>query len=166
MIRQATPGDREAISALHLASWQDSYGAELTAAYMTDELPAAMRKKWAARTFRAPELIIVAETDGVLQGFVCAIAHEPMPLIDNLHIRPDLRGQGLGTKLLRVVRDALWVEGHDRAYLTVLESNPDALAFYLANGGHDEGAVDDMLVGRPVRARRIGFDLQTRRAMG
>ena len=166
MIRQAIPADREAIRALHLASWQDAYGTELSADYLTNVLPDVMRRTWAAHTFEPPELILLAETDGVATGFVCAIVRHPMPLIDNLHVHPDRRGHGTGARLLRAIRDALWVEGHDQAYLTVLESNPRALAFYLAHGGRDEGPVDDLLAGHPVRARRIGFDLQTRRAMG
>lgn len=161
MIRLATALDREAICALHLASWQDSYGAELSAEYLTRTLPKAMTKKWAARRFRAPEMTIVSDRGGLIDGFVCAIAKQPIPLIDNLHVRPGLRSAGTGGHLLRVMLDALWVEGHDSAYLTVLESNVRALAFYLSQGGIDGGAVDDVLVDQPVRARRIDFPLGT-----
>lgn len=161
MIRPATAQDRDQICALHLASWQDSYEAELSPAYLRDELPREMAAKWAARRFEEPELTLVVEREGRIAGFVCALMDAKPPLIDNLHVRPDLRGQGLGAHLLRVVRDVLWVEGHDLAYLTVLESNPRALAFYLAQGGRDGGAVADMLVGHPVQARRIDFALGT-----
>lgn len=159
MIRRATPADRAAIRDLHLASWQDSYGAELSAAYLRDDLPAEMDAKWAARTFAPPELTLVAFTDTELTGFACALTDRAPPLIDNLHVRPDLRGGGTGAKLLAATKVALAEAGFDRAYLTVLQSNPRALAFYLANGGTDEGAVEDMLAGHPVKARRIGFDL-------
>lgn len=161
MIRPATVKDRDQIRALHLASWQDSYGAELPPAYLRDELPREMAAKWAARRFAEPELTLVVEREGRIAGFVCALTDRRPPLIDNLHVRPDLRGHGIGAHLLRVVRDVLWVEGYDRAYLTVLESNPRALAFYLAQGGRDGGTVEDTLVGHPVRARRIDFTLGT-----
>lgn len=158
MIRAATPADRDAICALHLASWQDSYGAELPAAYLRNDLPKAMAEKWAARRFAHPEVTLVAEGTG-LAGFVCALCDRDPPLIDNLHVRPDLRGQGTGADLLARIRGALAAMGHSHAYLTVLESNPRALAFYLAQGGTDGGPVSDMLVGHPVQARRIDFTL-------
>nr|WP_281494196.1 GNAT family N-acetyltransferase [Jannaschia sp. S6380] len=125
-----------------------------------------MDAKWAARTFAPPEVTLVAFTDDELTGFVCALCDRDPPLIDNLHVRPDLRGGGTGAKLLAAIRVALRAAGFARAYLTVLESNPRALAFYLANGGLDEGSVEDVMVGRTVRARRIGFDLQTPDGMG
>ena len=159
MIRLATPADRAAIRDLHLASWQDSYGAELPAAYLRDELPAAMDAKWAARRFAGPEITLVATEGQEITGFVCALTDRHPPLIDNLHVRPGLRGQGTGASLMTAIKAALRRAGHDRAYLTVLASNPRALAFYLAQGGVAEGQVDDQLVGHPVKAIRIGFDL-------
>lgn len=159
MIRPANAKDRDAICALHLASWQDSYQAELSEAYLRDELPREMAAKWAARRFEDPEITLVEETGGEIVGFVCALTDRQPPLIDNLHVRPDQRQQGTGAQLLRVVRNVLWVEGYDRAYLTVLESNPRALAFYLANGGRDAGGLEEMLVGHPVKVRRIDFTL-------
>ena len=159
MIRPATSADRTAIRDLHLASWRDSYGAELSADYLRDTLPAAMDEKWSARTFGAPELTLVAYTDTEMTGFACALTDRDPPLIDNLHVRPELRGGGTGGKLLAAMKVALREAGFVRAYLTVLESNPRALAFYLAQGGVDEGPVDDIMVGHVVKARRIGFDL-------
>ena len=156
-LRPAVAADRTAIRDLHLASWQANYGAELPAAFLRDALPAKMDAKWTARRFEAPEVTLLAEADGAPIGFVCALADRDPPLIDNLHVRPGLQGRGTGARLLRAVLAALAAQGHPRAYLTVLESNPRALAFYLRMGGRDDGPVADQLVGRPVRARRIAF---------
>ena len=157
MIRDATPADRDALAALHLASWRANYGADLPSDYMRDALPGEMAAKWAARTFAAPEVILTEEADGAVTGFVCALADRPVPLIDNLHTRPGLYGQGTGARLLSAVRHRLAQTGFDQCYLTVLESNPRGLAFYLREGGVDEGPVTDVMVGHEVRARRIGF---------
>nr|WP_275296991.1 GNAT family N-acetyltransferase [Jannaschia sp. Os4] len=116
-----------------------------------------MAAKWRARRFAWPEAILVADGPDGLDGFVCALADRDPPLIDNLHVRPGAQGRGTGARLLRAVRDVLAERGLPRAYLTVLESNPRGLAFYLREGGVDEGPVGDTLVGHPVRARRIGF---------
>ena len=42
MIRDATPADRDALAALHLASWQANYGTELDAAFLRDVPPGEM----------------------------------------------------------------------------------------------------------------------------
>lgn len=160
LIRRAVPSDRDAITALHLASWQDAYAVELPPEVLRDEVPGFLRDRWAARRFIPPEVTLVAEDGGILRGFVCALTDRDPPLIDNLHVHPDLRGGGTGARLLIEVRAALRAEGFHRACLTVLERNPRALAFYLREGGVDEGAVEDVLVGRAVRARRVGFALR------
>ena len=157
MIRAATAADRDAVAALHLGSWRASYGAELDADFLRDGLPGEMAAKWGARSFAWPEVVLVHEGEAGIDGFVCALADRDPPLIDNLHVRPGLTGRGTGAALLRAVREALAERGHPRSYLTVLERNPRALAFYLREGGVDEGTVDDELVGRAVKARRIGF---------
>ena len=159
MIRRATPDDRAAIRDLHLASWRSSYGGVLSEDYLREDLPADMEAKWAARSFGPPELVLVDYTDDELTGFACTLTDRDPPLIDNLHVRPDLRGGGTGTDLLAATKAALRAAGFDRAYLTVLAENDRAHRFYLRNGGTDEGAVEDNLVGHPVAARRIGFRL-------
>ncbi len=159
MIRPATPADRAAICALHVASWQDSYTDTLPASYLRDGLPGDMVTKWAARHFSAPELTFVAQDGATITGFVCALTDRTPPLIDNLHVRPGLRGSGTGAKLLTTALDALRRAGFARAYLTVLDTNIAAQRFYLRHGGQDEGAVEDEIVGYAVQARRIGFAL-------
>lgn len=159
MIRPATAADRDAIGALHLASWRSTYGIELSEEVLRDVLPGYLGAKWAGRTFGAGEVTLVAEADDALAGFACALTDREVPLIDNLHVRPDLRGAGTGARLLAAVNGALAEAGFARSTLTVLERNARAHAFYLAQGGTDEGGEDDVLVGKPVRVRLIGFDL-------
>ena len=95
------------------------------------------------------------EADG-LDGVVRAIAGDAVPLIDDLHARSGRDGRGTGARPLRAARGWLSTMGRPRAYLTVLESNPRARAFFLREGGTDEGRVADRLAGQPARARRIG----------
>ena len=157
MIRAATGADRDAVRALHLASWQANYRGTLPDDYLRDALPAEVAAKWAARSFEWPEVTLLEEGPDGPAGFVCALADRAVPLVDNLHTRPGLYGRGTGARLLRAVRAALAERGFERCTLTVLESNAAGLRFYLREGGRDEGPEEDMLVGHPVRVRRIGF---------
>ena len=163
-IRLATHADRAAVRDLHLASWRANYGAELPADFLLNRLPAEMEAKWAARGFVWPELTLVVDGRDGLAGFVCALADRDPPLIDNLHVRPGLNSRGVGAALLNAALDGLAERDFGAATLTVLESNPRARAFYLRMGGRDAGTVADELVGRPVTARRIDFDLSGRGA--
>lgn len=159
MIRHATAADREAIAALHLASWQASYGVVLPEAVLRDVLPGYLARKWEARGFGPDQVTLVAAGAAGLDGFACALTDRPVPLIDNLHVRPSRRGGGIGAALLAALLDALRAAGAAAAELTVLERNPRAHAFYLRHGGRDIGGEDDRLAGRPVRVRRVRFDL-------
>ncbi|MEM8848653.1 MAG: GNAT family N-acetyltransferase [Pseudomonadota bacterium] len=167
MIRPAREADRAAIVALHLASWQASYGIELPEAVLRDILPGYLAQKWAARAFGDGQVTVVAEANGIV-GFACALTDRtpplrtsPWPLIDNLHVHPDLRGGGWGGRLLTAMNTALAEAGFAHSTLTVLSRNDGARRFYEAHGGRDVGEEDDTLVGRPVKVRRIVFDLPT-----
>ena len=72
-------------------------------------------------------------------GFVCVYgAKHPKfgTIIDNLHVNSDVKGKGIGTKLL--VSAATWAVSHyktDNLYLEVLECNSKAIGFYETLGG-------------------------------
>jgi GNAT superfamily N-acetyltransferase len=159
MIRAATAADRAAIVALHLASWQDSYGIELPGEVLADVLPGYLAEKWAVRTFGPTERTFVAVAEGRMVGFVCALTDRTPPLIDNLHVHPEVRSGGSGGRLLGAVLADLAAAGHDAAELTVLARNVGSHRFYLAQGWADLGAETDLLVGRPVEVRRMRFEL-------
>lgn len=163
MIRAATEADRDAIVALHLASWQASYGIELPEAVLRDVLPGYLVEKWAARSFGDGQVTLVAEAERLV-GFVCALTapadrENGLPLIDNLHVRPDLRGGGWGGRLLSAINGALADAGFAQSTLTVLARNHGARRFYAAQGGRDAGEEADTLVGHPVTVRRLVFHL-------
>lgn len=132
-IRKARPQDRPAIAALMAASWQDAYAPFLPAGILS-QLPARFAEKWRDHASGSGDLVMVAEEGGVLQGFAAFLAAEPMYL-DNLHVRPGLRGGGIGRRLLAGCVAPLRALGARRAELTVIEGNATARAFYERMGG-------------------------------
>lgn len=52
----------------------------------------------------------------------------------SFRIKPDYRGQGLGTRILTVVENDLRQRGYDYVTLNVAKDNPDALRMYQRNG--------------------------------
>jgi GNAT superfamily N-acetyltransferase len=143
--RPAEVRDVEAIAALHADSWRRNYRGAYLDSYLDGDVVTDRLVVWRERITR-PEATfrtIVAEHDGAFAGFVhTKLDDDPTwgALIDNLHVVHELKGQGIGTRLMeasaRTVLDSTPGAG---LYLWVLEVNVAAQAFYAARGGVEAG---------------------------
>ncbi|MBY5932871.1 GNAT family N-acetyltransferase [Tateyamaria omphalii] len=107
-----------------------------------------MRARW--DTWPAHRLILLAERAGEVLGFVAAERGD-VPIVDNLHVDPEMRGGGIGERLLRSLAARLKQEGVTELLLHVLEGNSGARRFYRRLGGQEGPAADDTLLDAPVR---------------
>ena len=130
--------DAEAIAVLHAESWRSAYRGLLPDEFLDGPVFENRRALWVSR-MRAPgadrRLVCKAVgDDGALLGFACVLLDaEPAwgALLDNLHVRPDLKGSGIGYALFRACRE--WVRSTipgTNMHLTVLEGNERACRFY------------------------------------
>ena len=127
---------------MHAESWRSAYRGFLPDAYLDGPVFEARRILWAAR-MRAPDpdrqLVLKAVEAGTLLGFACVLLDaEPSwgALLDNLHVKPALKRQGIGRRLF--ARARRWVEmtaPGTPLHLTVIEANVDARRFYDRVGG-------------------------------
>lgn len=134
--------DADAIAMLQIESWRSAYRGLLPDAFLDGPIVEDRLRLWRSR-LRAPapdrRLVVKARTDGALAGFVCVLLDaEPEwgPLLENLHVRPDLKGKGIGRRLFESARD--WVGDvapAERMHLTVIEGNVAARRFYDRQGG-------------------------------
>jgi GNAT superfamily N-acetyltransferase len=140
-IRSAGPADAQAVASLHTASWRTAYRSILSEAYLADAHVERARH-WQARMAAwnpARSFLAVAERNGEALGFACVMADaEPAhgALLDNLHVRPDAKGSGIGRKLL--ARAGAWVAATlpgTAMHLTVYLANEGAVGFYRRMGG-------------------------------
>ncbi|WP_033373283.1 GNAT family N-acetyltransferase [Sandarakinorhabdus sp. AAP62] len=139
--RPATAADAAAIAALHTASWQTAYAHILAANWLANDLAADRQRVWSDR-FTAPDpamRVLLAEDHDGLAGFVCIfLAADPQwgSHVDNLHVRPGLKGQGLGRRLLAAAaRIALSETPGLGLDLHVYAANTAARGFYRRLGG-------------------------------
>jgi GNAT superfamily N-acetyltransferase len=142
VFRSAVASDSRRIAALHVASWRSSYRGSLPDAYLDREAAGERLRLWDLRLAspdRERRGVIMAEKDGDLAGFVCVLLDEEPgwgACLDNLHVRPDLKGLGLGRRLFH--RAAAWVQAKEPAWpmhLWVFETNAAARHFYESAGG-------------------------------
>jgi ribosomal protein S18 acetylase RimI-like enzyme len=171
IIRPAVPADAITIAAIHCESWRDAYAGLLDPAYLAGPVEADRRAVWADR-FSNPsptQAVFLAESvSGEAAGFVCLFRnHDPHwgSLIDNLHVRPVLRGRSIGEQLLRAAVAPLGAE--EAFHLWVFEANAGAVRFYRRLGGCvAESAPDDMPAARGAPILRMAWqsvaDLPTR----
>ena len=136
ILRPATAADAHAIVALHTASWQTAYAHILSADWLANDLPAGRLRVWSER-FAAPDpamRVLLAEDEDGIAGFVCIfVAADPHwgSHVDNLHVRPNLKGQGLGRRLLAAAARLALAEAPGLGLdLHVYAANTDARGFY------------------------------------
>lgn len=89
-----------------------------------------------------PLRVLVAEEAGDILGYAFLVTEEPpfwspryVPQLVDLQVRPDCRGRGIGTALVRASEAYLRERGAGALYLAVdPDANPRALALYLRLG--------------------------------
>nr|WP_269468582.1 GNAT family N-acetyltransferase [Alteromonas sp. ASW11-130] len=136
-----TEKDQSNIADLHAQSWKENYGKVLSADYLNTKILHDRNEVWRHRLENPTtnQLVLVAEANREFCGFICAFgAHHPEfgTIIDNLHVKAERKGSGIGSMLLQAA--GKWALEHfseHDLYLEVLECNPKAIKFYERKGG-------------------------------
>jgi GNAT superfamily N-acetyltransferase len=164
-IRAAALADALAIAQLHTQSWQTAYRGILRDDFLDGPLAENRRLLWRTRlsdSDRADQFVLVDTQGDAIRAFACAFLDADPEwgcLVDNLHVVPDLKGQGLGRRLMSAVAERVWLsDPGSRLHLWVYEQNLAARRFYERLGGqvnelHAEMALD----GTQVNAVRYGW---------
>jgi GNAT superfamily N-acetyltransferase len=141
VLRQALNSDAKTIAALHSESWRSAYRGILSDAYLDVEIFDERRKYW-QESLNAPKperrFVLLAEQNGEAVAFVSVFLDEEPAygaLLHNLHVRPILKGQGLGKLLMSEAAQWTLAQQVNQMYLWVFEANQDARRFYEALGG-------------------------------
>jgi GNAT superfamily N-acetyltransferase len=141
-ILPAQPEDAVAIATLHVESWRSAYRGLLPDAFLDGPVVENRLILWRER-LNGPaadrRLVLKAILRGELVGFACVLLDdEPAhgPRLDNLHVRPPLKGGGIGSLLFHSALD--WVgrtAPGQPMHLWVIEGNVPARRFYDRHGG-------------------------------
>ena len=156
IIRNATPEDRQVIAALQTASWRSAYAEFMPAAYLETEVEGDMTRHWASVEMKPSDVVLIAEKEGVAIGFI-TVWCRPTPFIDNLHVLPGHKSQGVGRALMREAAIRLIDQNHASVYLWVLPGNAPAKNFYLRLGGEVTEAKDKAAFGNVLLQEKIAW---------
>lgn len=139
VVRAITRDDAPLIARLHTESWQSAYRGILLDTYLDGDLLLEREHTWAERLTTDFGVGWVVERDGEAVGFtfVRAERHARWGVwIDNLHVRPALKGRGTGRALLGAVAEYAASHAPQRGiWLWVYADNQHARAFYERVGG-------------------------------
>lgn len=134
--------DADAIGRLHAESWQASYRGIMPDQFLDIEALEHRKSAWRSRLAVETDrrwLLKAQDQEGELVGFACVeLDAEPDwgALLDNLHVRPDRKGRGIGRRLFDAAREWSFEQlGHRGIHLWVIEANVEGQQFYNRIGG-------------------------------
>jgi len=142
--REAKASDAKRIALLHATSWQYAYRGVLSDEFLDNDVVENRRVHWQDR-FKTPEknqFVLLAEEGECIKGFFSVIGEADErwgALLDNIHVLPEIRGQGLGTQLMN--KAGTWVQSkfpQSSLHLWVFEANYPARRFYERLGATKE----------------------------
>ncbi len=137
----ATERDADSIAALHADSWRRHYRGAYRDTYLDGDVVADRQQVWRSRLDqpKKSQFTVIARHGDEVRGFAHTILDEdPLwgSLLENLHVRSDLKTTGIGSRLLsETARRLLRLRPEGSLHLWVLDQNTAAQAFYDTRGG-------------------------------
>jgi ribosomal protein S18 acetylase RimI-like enzyme len=154
-LRSARAQDAPAIVELHVASWRDAYRGVLDDAFLDGPMAELMARHWqdALAVRRRPGVVMMATAGGDPVGFIAAWREGTNAHVDNLHVKPGMRGAGIGRALLGFAAGRMQSQGCVTADLRVFAGNLGAIRFYRSLGGTMGPEEPGVAFGHPVTER-------------
>ena len=143
-VRVAEAADWPSIAALHVASWRSAYRGIYSDRFLDEQVDEDRRAYWQRElplmSGEEDIVLLAADKGGMPVGFACIRRRsDPAgPLLDNLHVLPARKGEGVGQKLLGAA--ARWLaekEAEASLQLFVWEANGPARGFYRRLGAEE-----------------------------
>lgn len=157
-IRDAKDSDIAGIAALHVANQRTTYRGLLSDDYLERLNVEDRAGKWRAYLHHAGQRIFVACDGSAFLGFAACRADTERPdclYLDSLHVRPEARGRGVGTALIRTAGRFAEESGYEGMSVCIVRGNETARRLYLALGAAHEKYFTDSFEGTSSRSEKL-----------
>jgi len=144
-LREAVPGDEDAVAEVHVGSWQVAYRGLLPDSYLDRLDPAERAKRYTFATDGPDKpMTTVAVEDESLVGFATVgpardLDASQVGELYAIYVESSWWGRGVGRALIGEGRRILVERGHTEALLWVLVGNSRAARFYRSDGWRPDG---------------------------
>lgn len=152
-VRAARAPDAAQLADVYAASWREAYAGIIPA--LTLERMIIRRGPGWWREALGRRTIMVLDVGGAVAGYSSfAVMHgrsrPGTAEVQELYLRPEYQGIGLGTRLFAGVLRRIGGRGYSRVLVRALADNERANAFYLRRGGKLCARTDETLGGRTL----------------
>jgi phosphinothricin acetyltransferase len=142
-VRPATAQDLDAINVIY-----NHYVVRSTCSYELEPETAAGRRAWFAAHDEAHP-VVVAEADGIVVGWGALAPYHVRPAYrhtveDSVYVRHDLRGRGLGTRLLTDLVDRAGRIGHHAVVALISADHPVSVRLHARLGFGEVGRLREV----------------------
>ena len=139
-IRDATEDDLEAVVAVKVQGWAETYGPLMDPDVLRPLLDPQQHLTRLRRLIQQPATLLLVAVEPPrprrIAGFALTdLAHNPEPLLESLHVAASVRSQGIGELLMRATAARVAASGYTSLQVDVVESNRAARRFYERLGG-------------------------------
>ncbi|RLJ41630.1 ribosomal protein S18 acetylase RimI-like enzyme [Litoreibacter meonggei] len=155
--RQLNERDLAAVANVQLQSWRGTYAGVLPAEYLGEPMARDIARRWSTGLTGDDLLWGAFDAVGTLLGFG-AVRLGEAPYLDNFHVLETARGSGLSQLLFANTADALCSLGAQSLWLTVVDTNLRARAFYRRLGGIEGKVGPDEMFGKAVTSLPVYWD--------
>jgi GNAT superfamily N-acetyltransferase len=170
-VRAARASDAPELARVQVASWRASFADAVPDDVLAELTSAAAEKQWTGRWLEAittpptsrHRVHVAVDADKTsVTGFAAAgpaTDGDLWPATDaelyELHVLPDVTGQGHGGRLLHAVADTLAEDGFRTAYTWALSADGRRLSFLEAAGWAPDGSHSNLDMGVRVHVVRL-----------
>lgn len=167
-IRLAGPEHVEQIADLYLRNWREAYKGLLSQDYLDALTMEAICDKW-SDYITQPEhgvfMVMEEAEEGKPEKLAGFVGFKPYHRLENciyvysLHVEKHMRGQGIGSALVRKIAEKGCAEGYPRMGVCVVVGNDNARRLYAELGAEHCMFIDDGFAGDPVKSEVMVWDL-------
>ena len=152
-VRPARSADAPGLADCYAAAWREAYAGIIPA--LTLERMIVRRSAGWWRDVMKKRAVLVLEVGGTVAGYATfapapSRAHSGAAEIQELYLKPEYQGIGLGIRLFAAALKRIKSRGYGRVLVRALAENERANGFYVRHGGRLIARAEESLGGRTL----------------